>query len=265
MDILGLDKIKHLDENSRVEVTGLEMIRRETVNITGLDCIRHADASDLPGMSAFAVKLIGLVSQAKELDTEYKEFGAEHHQYEFNPVIPLSQVSDFEHRHHIRLPQGYVDFLTQVGNGGAGPGYGIYSLEQTETECYYDHKNSFCPYTEVKNQPDFYTLPYTSEGKEPMVNSLLSPQYWDSWYNQLQRIASVGDGTAYDRMYSKAYNGLIQIIDEGCCTGYMLVCSGDLSGEIVFFRHELEMPQPVNMTFEDFIINHFKSIIHKYE
>lgn len=265
MEISGLDKIKQIEENNKVEVTGLDMIRKETVNVTGLDCIRHSDGGELPEMSSFAVKVIELANQAKELDSDFKEFGAEKHRYEFAPVIPLSQVRDFERRHNIRLPKGYVDFLTQVGNGGAGPGYGIYSLERTERECYYDHKNIFCPYTEVHTQPDFYTLSYTLADKEPIVNSRISPMFWENWYNTLKRLEDVGDDAAYDCMYSEAYNGLIQIIDEGCCTGYMLVCSGDLSGEVVFFRHELEMPQPLNLRFEDFVLNHFKSIINKYE
>ncbi len=264
MEILGLDKIRKIEDNTELEpaVTGLEMIRSDEdfINITGLDCIRHVVESDLPKMSPFAVEVIQLVNRAKELDTEYRQYGADIHRYEFNPVVPLSQVRDFERRHNIHLPQGYVDFLTQVGNGGAGPDHGIYSLEQAEREGYYDHKNTVCHYTETGLQPDYATLPYVLENKQPLVNPYLTPQKWDEWYTALHGQSP----PAYDEMYKQAYNGLLQVIDSGGCSGYMLVCHGEMSGEMVLFRQGLEYPQPTGQTFEELVLSHFKGVILKY-
>ncbi len=115
MEILGLDKIKK---------------ESDTVNLTGLDKIRQIFHNDLPKMSPFAVELTRLVGRLRELDTDFEEFGAKEHQYQFAPVVPLSRVRDFEKRHQFQLPQGYVAFLTQVGNGGAGPANGFFSLEE---------------------------------------------------------------------------------------------------------------------------------------
>lgn len=119
-----------------MKITGLDMIRKEpeTVNITGLDKIRQIFHNDLPKMSPFAVEFTRLVEKLRELDTDFEEFGSSEHQYLFNPVVPISAVRDFENRHQIKLPQGYVDFLTQVGNGGAGAAYGFYSIEQLESK-----------------------------------------------------------------------------------------------------------------------------------
>ena len=88
-----------------MEILGLDMIKKEpeTINITGLDKIKQVFHNDLPRMSPFATELIRLVNRARELDTEYRQFGAEQHRYEFNPVIPLSQVRDFEKRCRSRL------------------------------------------------------------------------------------------------------------------------------------------------------------------
>lgn len=36
----------------------------------------------------------------------------------------------FEARYNVKLPPEYVFFITQVGNGGAGPYYGLYPLEK---------------------------------------------------------------------------------------------------------------------------------------
>lgn len=119
-----------------MEILGLDMIKKEpeTINITGLDKIRQVFHNDLPRMSPFALEFTRLVGRLRELDREFEEFGAEYHQYTFNAVVPLSKVRDFEERHKIKLPHGYVEFLTQVGNGGAGVAYGFYSIEELENK-----------------------------------------------------------------------------------------------------------------------------------
>ena len=119
-----------------MEILGLDMIKKEsdTVNITGLYKIRQVFHNDLPRMSPFAIEFTRLVGRLKELDREFEEFGADEHQYEYNPVIPLSEVRAFEERCDVKLPKGYVEFLTQVGNGGAGPAYGFYSIEELENK-----------------------------------------------------------------------------------------------------------------------------------
>ena len=38
----------------------------------------------------------------------------------------------FEEKHNLLLPEEYKFFLTQIGNGGAGPYYGLYSLDEAE-------------------------------------------------------------------------------------------------------------------------------------
>ena len=119
-----------------MEILGLDMIKKEpeTVNITGLDKIKQVFHNDLPRMSPFAVEFTRLVGRLRELDRDFEEFGSEYHQYIFNAVVPLSRVREFENRCEIKLPQGYVDFLTQVGNGGAGMAYGFYSIEELESK-----------------------------------------------------------------------------------------------------------------------------------
>ncbi len=269
MDILGLDKIRKISDNTDLEpsVIGLEMIHCEedSIRITGLDSIRTVIESDFPRMSSFALEVIRLAGRARELDKHLRQFGAEEHQYLFEPVIPLSQVRDFEGRHRICLPQGYVDFLTQVGNGGAGPDYGIFSLEQAEFSAYHHHKNTHCLHTEVKGQPDYATLPYSLQNRQPLVDAMLTPERWNAWYAEMNRYENQGDRQQADARYCEAYNGLLQIIDSGSGEGYMLVCTGSLQGEVVVFRQGMECPSPTGRTFEEFVLTHFKGVIDKFE
>ena len=50
------------------------------------------------------------------------------HGFELNPVIAEDRVEAFEQGYSIRLPSEYRDFLVQIGNGGAGPYYGVFAL-----------------------------------------------------------------------------------------------------------------------------------------
>lgn len=65
----------------------------------------------------------------RRLDTDYTVFGADTHQYHLNPVCREAELATFETKHQITLPAGYRDFLSHIGNGGAGPYYGVAPLK----------------------------------------------------------------------------------------------------------------------------------------
>jgi hypothetical protein len=62
------------------------------------------------------------------LDTAFEVFGSESHCYQLNPPLPPQEVDALERRHRISLPDEYRAFITRIGNGGAGPDYGLFSL-----------------------------------------------------------------------------------------------------------------------------------------
>jgi hypothetical protein len=53
-------------------------------------------------------------------------FGSCVHQYKINPPLPTSLAEAVEGLHGISLPEDYRSFITEVGNGGAGPYYGLF-------------------------------------------------------------------------------------------------------------------------------------------
>ena len=77
-------------------------------------------------------ELHSLLEKAKATDAALKQFGAQNHKYQWNPPASLKEIEEFEQETGISLPDGYRNFLLQAGNGGAGPFYGLFSLEQVK-------------------------------------------------------------------------------------------------------------------------------------
>jgi hypothetical protein len=74
---------------------------------------------DIPAVEA-------AVSRLREIQAEV--FGADGHGFQMNPALPKSEAASFERDHNIALPLDYRQFLTGLGNDGAGPFYGVFPL-----------------------------------------------------------------------------------------------------------------------------------------
>ncbi|MBC9877453.1 SMI1/KNR4 family protein [Bradyrhizobium sp. INPA01-394B] len=82
-----------------------------------------------PFITAQQIAELGqLVNRLRAIDRTFRVFGSRQHRYSFGPVLPLAEVRAFESNHGIDLPPDYHCFLTTVGNGGAGPYYGLAPL-----------------------------------------------------------------------------------------------------------------------------------------
>ena len=248
-----------------VNVTGLEMIiRDDDVNITGLEQIRQVYETDMPPVSPFAVELIRLTANARELDMEHKMLGAEKHHYEFAPVAAMSAVRDFEKRHHIRLPAAYVEFLTQVGNGGAGPDYGLYSLEEVEFYNFYVHSGRTVPYASVREEEDYYTLAYQSEQTPMVLDSALTETKWNTICAVLDALQYHQQEEEYLQKRRQIYNGTLKIVNSFDSSGLLLICSGDMDGEVAELSEDLTMPRYHGMRFEDWMLAYFKDVVREF-
>lgn len=68
-------------------------------------------------------------------DKRRNVFGAGAHDYKLNEPLDAKEIESFEGRHQISLPDDYRNFITQVGNGGAGPAYGLFPFGQQDDSC----------------------------------------------------------------------------------------------------------------------------------
>ncbi|MCB5166492.1 SMI1/KNR4 family protein [Streptomyces bambusae] len=63
-----------------------------------------------------------------EEDPELRRFGAATHRYELAPPLPEAEIRAFEEAHGVVLPADYRSFVTEIGDGPAGPAYGLMPL-----------------------------------------------------------------------------------------------------------------------------------------
>ena len=73
-------------------------------------------------------RLVQGLARLRELDPDLQQFGALDHEYRLRPVLSEQEIEAFEQEHGLALPADYRQFLSHVGNGGAGPYYGLVPL-----------------------------------------------------------------------------------------------------------------------------------------
>ncbi|MBW4612784.1 MAG: SMI1/KNR4 family protein [Desmonostoc vinosum HA7617-LM4] len=74
------------------------------------------------------LQLKNKLTQLATLDATFQVFGSESHQYQLNPCLSETDIQIFETKYKITLPSDYRNFVLEIGNGGAGPGYGLYRM-----------------------------------------------------------------------------------------------------------------------------------------
>jgi hypothetical protein len=73
-------------------------------------------------------ELSDMLRRLRAADTSFRVFGSEQHRYSFGPTLSESELAAFESTNRIGLPNDYRRFLAMVGDGGAGPFYGLARL-----------------------------------------------------------------------------------------------------------------------------------------
>jgi hypothetical protein len=67
-------------------------------------------------------------ARLRQLDARRVVFGSSQHKYAFAAPLSEQSVLEYEAWHGVSLPLEYRAFITGIGNGGAGPFYGVLPL-----------------------------------------------------------------------------------------------------------------------------------------
>ena len=82
------------------------------------------------GIEAIKSKLTAF----RQHTADRRVFGVREHRFRFHPPLGGAALDAFEARHQLLLPVDYRAFLAEVGNGGAGPFYGVLPLDTPAQE-----------------------------------------------------------------------------------------------------------------------------------
>jgi len=191
--------------------------------------------NDLSDERARAIR--DLVRKAGEKDKDYTVFGSSSHKYQLNPVVSLKKVQEFEEKHHIHLPEEYVFFLTKVGNGGAGPYYGLYSLESLDV-----------PYEDLDHAENI-------ENSPAWIDGIHTAEDW-------ARI--MDEENPNEDEWEQVYSGILVIGTQGCTYDHLLMCKGPKFGKIVYIDWNLLPENPpfiTEMSFLEWYERFFQEIL----
>lgn len=142
----------------------------------------------------------------RSADTRFRVFGAESHRYVMRPVLSEQALREFESARGVRLPDDYRLFLREVGDGAAGPSYGLQSLE-----------------TASKHNTPGEPFPFVQPADLGVVDELAG---WRRHKDGSLYLA----GDAVDQWRDDGEAGVLEICDHGCAIYSYLVVAGPSRG-----------------------------------
>jgi hypothetical protein len=151
--------------------------------------------------------------------SEFHVLRAETHSFDLNPALSEAVVAEFEQAHGIHLPSDYRAFLTSVGNGGAGPFYGVFPLGKI------DDNFALRDWGEGDIGALSEAFPFEKEWNDLSTkpdDDLVHRDEAEYW-KQME---------AFERVYWSAalVNGALPICHQGCALRIVLVITGDQAG-----------------------------------
>jgi hypothetical protein len=157
-------------------------------------------------------------------DQKRRVFGAIGHDYKLNPPLPVSVIEAFEKRHRVRLPDDYRRFITEIGNGGAGPYYGVLPFGKDDDDRDWDSGGLVGDLSKPFQHTTAWNLPETFWDGEPNPPPDIPPEEED-------RLMEAWDRELEAHYWNPAImNGAIPICHKGCALRQWLVIHGDQRG-----------------------------------
>jgi hypothetical protein len=169
------------------------------------------------------------LDRLRHADRRRKLFGASEHRYELGPPVSANALRAFEERHAIQLPEDYRAFLTHLGNGGAGPFYGLFPLGLFDGS----GAGPLEPWDGMEGIVGDLPAPFPlreawnlTEARFEPPDAFASPEEEERWYEALDA----------ECWRSDLVNGAFPICHHGCALRTYLIVSGPERGNVWFDR-----------------------------
>lgn len=157
-------------------------------------------------------------------------FGANGHRFRLNPPIKEAALLAFETEHRVRLPEEYGGFLLHVGDGGAGPAYGVFRLGEM------DDGHGYTRWKENNGFVGVLSVPFPHNGPWNDLNG--KPEFDESRETDYDYEYEDGYGKQLSEWETSHYwntchiNGAIPICHLGCACRQWLIVTGTEAGHV---------------------------------
>lgn len=150
-------------------------------------------------------------------------FGAIGHGFLMNPILSEAEVLTFERQHRISLSPEYREFLLRVGNGGAGPYYGVFPLGEM------DGINGMKPWRENDGFVGALSEPFPLSSDWNDLTGMPSDDLIDDERGEYEKQMD-----EFEKRYWSAslMNGAVPICHEGCALRIWMVVTGEQTGRL---------------------------------
>ena len=220
------------------------------------------------------------LKKLKELDKKLTVFGASSHLYNLKEPLEPDMVLQFEEENSITLPQDYKEFLTYLGDGGAGRGYCMMSLNDTILS----KRDLMTPFKGVDNLLMTYAEIQWNEDRENLISlygnelkTILGDNFESLSTVQLFNVAIEAELDFTDQYFNfaepnvceitdpvenrhsvymeinrnKEFIGYLSLFAEGCGHEWGLIVNGEDYGKMVFFGNDGQI-SATNQSFIEF-------------
>lgn len=174
-----------------------------------------------------------ILEQARRMDPKLELFGVSDHQYRLGSPVDLSFVLSIEEEYHFRFPEDYVQFITEVGDGGAGPGYGLYPFSYYRTEAKSDKEAKARETYLHRLGRELKLLPVEPEWLEDFCISKEDYKKNPEKYFQ-------GSSESFDWHDGVLYGpyGFFHLGTHGCWRDFGLITAGERYGQVFIYDAE---------------------------
>ena len=186
-------------------------------------------------------KIRAILDTASRWDMDLAQFACWGHAHLFNPVLPPEELAAWEELVGVTLPEDYRAYLTQLGNGGAGPAYGLFPLSLPRDEiarllpkpCIYSdgqeetYQDVICRFVHWYSVNDDWKLyreyfPDIPAWKDEQWRDA----HWQEWSDELERVL---DETVVSPLL---HHGQYMITNEGCSGDIRIILNGSHRGYV---------------------------------
>jgi SMI1 / KNR4 family (SUKH-1) len=150
-------------------------------------------------------------------------FGAADPRFLLNPVLSEAEVKSFEIRHSVKLPPDYRSFLLTIGDGGAGPYYGVFPLGKMDDGLDLKSWKEDGGFIGTLAKPFPLKEPWNDLSTRP--SGELRKTNEEEYERQLEE---------FEKVYwnPELLNGAIPLCHMGCALRVWLIVSGERAGSL---------------------------------